>query len=343
MRERASTSAFGARFALALGMTRSSLARRARLTGFSALVTSISIGALVVAGCGDASVGSPRGLDFGTGNGGTGHGSNGATGGGAGGGGGTSSGGGGGGSGGGGGGGGGGGTVDSGGGGEGEMDSGAPTHAAAYAVTVDKSTIASELLAQSTLNVTVAPNGFSGAVTLSAEGLPSDVDVAFASPSLMLDGTTSVTTKVTLSTHSSTAPGAIPFSIVATSGTAKMGAPSTLTVNSALTINIPSGVNNLGGTQGNPYRTAFGTYPITIKAPQGISAASPVTVRFYNADSVSHEIHASAPGAGFPHDPGSIAPQSMDRLVRKVTATGTYDFYLHDQNGPSTIGRIIIQ
>jgi hypothetical protein len=223
------------------------------------------------------------------------------------------------------------------------MDSGAPQPTANYAVSVDKPTLAADLIAKADLTVSIAPNGFTGSVALSVVGLPTDVQASFADASLTLDGTTTATTKLTLTTASNTAPGDLPFSVVGTAGSATKSAPSTLTVHSAITIDIPQGVIGLGGTQTNPYKTAFGTYPITITAPQGISSTTPVTVRFYNADTQSHEIHASAPLAGFAHDPGSIAPQSMDRLVRNVTMKGTYDFYLHDQNGPATVGRIIIQ
>jgi hypothetical protein len=306
-------------------------------------VLALSCGSLAV-GCGDASVGSPSGLDFGHGGGGVGHGgSSGPSTGQGGGGGGVNPSAGGGGGGGGTGGGGGGGTGGGGGGGGGGMDSGTPVQTASYAVSVDKSSITSELLAHAQLSVSIAPNGFRGTVTLSAEGLPSDVSASFGSATLTLDGATTETTTATLSTKSSTKPGDAPFAIVATSSAGQASAPSSLTVKSAITIDIPQGADQLGGTTNNPYRTAFGTYPIVITAPQGISGSNPVTVRFYNADNVSHEIHASSPGAGFAHDPGSIAPQSMDRLVRQVKTTGTYEFYLHDQNAAITVGRIIIQ
>jgi hypothetical protein len=315
------------------GMTRSLRPRHVLF------VVSLAAGAVVLAGCGDASVGSPQGLNYGHGGGGgTGSGgtSNGATGGGGGGG---QTGGGGG-----QGGGGGGGAVDSGGGGGGgAVDSGAPAQVASYVVSVDKTALASDLLTESTLHVAIAPNGFSGAVTLSVVGLPTDVDVAFTNGTLTLDGSTSATTALKLTTHTSTKPGDAPFSIVATSSAGTQSTPATLTVNAAITIQIPSGVGGLGGTLANPYRTAYGAYPMMISAPAGISSTTPVTVRFYNADNVSHEIHASSPLAGFAHDPGSISPMSMDRLVRNVTVAGTYDFYLHDQGGPATVGRIIIQ
>ena len=88
---------------------------------------------------------------------------------------------------------------------------------------------------------------------------------------------------------------------------------------------------------------AFGDYPMNIIAPKDISAQKPLTVRFFNDDDVAHEIHAASNAQGFPHDPGPIAAHSMDGLVRKVNSKGLYDFYLHDQNAPKTIGRLAVQ
>jgi hypothetical protein len=116
-----------------------------------------------------------------------------------------------------------------------------------------------------------------------------------------------------------------------------------LTVKPAITIVIPKGVYQLGGTKDNPYKMAFGDYPMNVIAAPGISGQNPLTVRFYNDDDVPHEIHAANQSQGFPHDPGSIAPHSMDSLVRKVNAKGLYDYYLHDQNAPATIGRLAVQ
>ena len=298
--------------------------------------------AFALSACGDASIGSPRGLSYGPGGGGggTGHPSpgggadNGGTTGGGGGSGGST--------------GGGGTTVDAGGGGTGTGGGGGGTDAgttvtASYKVAVDKATVASDLLSSVELMVTIDPAGFKGSVALSASGLPTDVTATFASATMNLDGTTPMTSKVTLSTLTSTKPGDAPFAIVATSSAGTQSAKSTLTVNSVLTIKIPQGVIGLGGTTGNPYKTAFGTYPIMIAAPTGISSQTPVTVKFYNADNTSHEIHASSPGAGFPHDGGPISAMSMDNTVRKVNTKGTYDFYLHDQGGAATVGRVVIQ
>jgi hypothetical protein len=210
-------------------------------------------------------------------------------------------------------------------------------------VTVDKATLAADLATSTDVNVSVAPNGYTGTVTLSVTDLPADVKGTFANATLTLDGSTMATAKLTLATATSTAPGNLALNVVATAPEGAHQAAIAMTVNSAITITIPKGVIGLGGTQTNPVKTAFGSYPITITAPQGISGTTPVTVRFYNADTSSHEIHASAPGAGFAHDPGSISPQSMDNLVRHVNTKGTYDFYLHDQGGPATVGRVVVQ
>ena len=112
---------------------------------------------------------------------------------------------------------------------------------------------------------------------------------------------------------------------------------------SVITLHIPSGVNNTGATVSNPNSTAFGPYPVTITAPANLSESNPITVNFYNDDSVSHEIHADAQAQGFGHDPGSFGAGKMDPYVRKVNTAGTYDFYLHDQGNPLTIGRIFIK
>ena len=49
------------------------------------------------------------------------------------------------------------------------------------------------------------------------------------------------------------------------------------TVQSVITLHIPMGVNNMGGSVSNPVTTAYGPYPIKITAPQGLSAQNPVT------------------------------------------------------------------
>jgi len=225
----------------------------------------------------------------------------------------------------------------------GASSSGSGVGASGIAVTVDQTALQVQLLAQTTLTVSVAPNGYRGTVQLSPGTLPAGVTATFDNASLTLDGATTATAKLTLKTDTNAPPGAVPLSVdVSAGGTTKTAAVD-VTVESTITLHIPAGVNKTGATIVNPDTTAFGPYPIAIVAPQGISSQNPVTVYFMNDDTVSHEIHADAQAQGFGHDPGSFGAGKMDPYVRKVNAAGTYDFYLHDQGSPITIGRIHIQ
>jgi hypothetical protein len=211
------------------------------------------------------------------------------------------------------------------------------------AVSVAQSTLQLQLMAQATVQVSVAPNGYSGTVQLSPGTLPAGVTASFDHASLTLDGATTATATLTLKTDTNAPPGEAQVNVDATAGGTTKTATVTATVQSVITLHIPQGVDNMGATIVNPNTTAFGPYPITIVAPQGISTQNPVTVYFKNDDTVSHEIHADAGAQGFGHDPGSFGPGKMDPYVRKVNTAGTYDFYLHDQGSPLTIGRIHIQ
>jgi hypothetical protein len=182
--------------------------------------------------------------------------------------------------------------------------------------------------------VTITPQSWSGAVTLSVTGLPADVTAAFDDASPTLSGTTAVTQKLTLTSVSSSAPVATPFTIVGTVGEVVKSVPATITVNSYITINIPVNADSLTG--------GFGT--VNIKAPANI-ASNPVTVNFVNLDSTPHEIHAENPNQGFPHGQGTFAQGQADQPVRMVTVAGTYAWHLHDDappQGPAD-GQIVIQ
>jgi len=194
------------------------------------------------------------------------------------------------------------------------------------------------------LTVTISPKGYEGSVNLSINNLGNGgITGAFSSKKITLDGVTNVNVKLTLTTMSSTPPGSLDFSVSGTVATGAKTATATLTVKPAITIIIPKGANQLGGSPTDPYKMAFGDYPMNVIAPQGISGQNPLTVRFYNDDDVSHEIHAANQSQGFPHDPGGIAPHTMDSLVRKVNAKGLYDYYLHDQGKAITVGRLAVQ
>jgi hypothetical protein len=211
------------------------------------------------------------------------------------------------------------------------------------AVTAGMASVQMQLLDDYTLPVLIAPNGYSGPVTLGTGNLPSGVTATFDSATAMLDGSTTVRAMLTLKTATSVPPGTASFVVTVGAGGATKSASVSLDVQSVITLHIPAGVDNMGGTVTNPITTAFGPYPIKITAPQGLSSNNPVTVYFQNDDSVSHEIHADAAAQGFGHDPGPFGAGKMDPYVRKVNTAGTYDFYLHDQGAPITIGRLIVQ
>jgi len=204
-------------------------------------------------------------------------------------------------------------------------------------------TLSMQLLATATVQVSIAPNGYSGSVDLTAGTMPSGVTAAFDKPTLTLDGETAATATLTITTATSAPPGSVPLAVNATAGGMTQSTAVSVTVESTITLHIPAGVNSTGATVSNPNTTAYGPYPITIVAPQGISAQNPVTVYFQNDDNVSHEIHADDQAQGFGHDPGSFGAGKMDPYVRQVNAAGTYDFYLHDQGAPITPGRVFIQ
>jgi hypothetical protein len=204
--------------------------------------------------------------------------------------------------------------------------------------------MSSQLLASNTATVSVAPNGYSGMATLSVASLPTGVTGTFDNTTLSLDGHTTATATLTLKTATSATPGPANIEVDAMAAGMTFKTTIALTVESAITVHIPQGVNNMGGTTSNPVTTAFGPYPMKIAEPMGgISASNTVTVYFFNDDTVSHEIHASADQEGFAHDPGTIAPNSMDKLVRQVNTAGSYNYYLHDQGAPITVGLITIQ
>ena len=194
------------------------------------------------------------------------------------------------------------------------------------------------------MTVTIAPMGYVGPVNLAINNLGNGgITGDFASKKVTLDGVKDVTVKLTLTTMSSTPPGTLDFSVTGTVATGAKASSAKLTVKPAITIVIPKDVYGLGGTKDNPYKMAFGDYPMNVVAAQDISDAHPLTVRFYNDDDIAHEVHAANQAQGFPHDPGPIPAHSMDGLVRKINSKGLYDYYLHDQNAAATVGRLAVQ
>jgi hypothetical protein len=193
-------------------------------------------------------------------------------------------------------------------------------------------------------HLTVAPNGYTGSLSLAAGTLPAGVTVAFDKTTLAFDGETSETAVLTVTTATDAMSGDLSIDVDATADGMTKTATLAVTVQPSITLHIPAGVNDTGASTSNPNTTAFGPYPITLATPPGgLSSSNPITIYFMNDDTVSHEIHADNAGQGFGHDPGPFGGGQMDPYVRKVDAAGTFDFYLHDQGSPKTVGRIFIQ
>jgi hypothetical protein len=217
------------------------------------------------------------------------------------------------------------------------VTTGGSVEEATFAVSLSESDLSMDLDDTVEIAVEITSTGDVGTVTFDAIGLPSGVAANFSPPSVTLGSAGSDAVVLTLTSLSSASVGDAGFTVVASSADQDETAGASVTVEPVLTIVIPSGVAALGGSIDNPYLDAYGPYPITV------TAAPPVTVYVYNADQTSHEIHSDAGEMGFPHGNGPIAPQSMDPVVRQLQVNGTYNFYLHDQGGPATPGRIVMQ
>jgi hypothetical protein len=194
----------------------------------------------------------------------------------------------------------------------------------AFTVAVDNAAPSINLADTTVLTVTITPQSWSGTVTLSAASLPADVTGAFDNATVTLSESTPATAKLTLTSVSSSAPVATPFSIVGTVGETIHNVAATLTVKSYITINLPVNADSMAG--------GFGTVNIT--APDDI-ANNPVSINFVNLDSTPHEIHAENPKQGLSHGLGTFQQGQADAPLRKVTVAGTYAWHLHDDAPPS--------
>ena len=209
-----------------------------------------------------------------------------------------------------------------------------PPAAPAFDVMIDNAKPSIELLSEQIIQITVAPQNYTGDVALSVTGLPTDVTATFDKATLSVSGTAGATAKLAIKSLSSTKPGAVPFNVVATAGATTKTAPATLDVKSVLTIRIPVNVD------ANTGPNVFGT--INVTAPANMSAQNPVTVNFLNTDTTPHEIHGGQATQGFPHGKGTFAQNQMDTPRLLNTSGLTYSFYLHDQGSAKTPGKIVI-
>jgi hypothetical protein len=208
-----------------------------------------------------------------------------------------------------------------------------------FEIAVSASDTTIELRDSAELEISVTPNGYVGTVIVGIAGLPADVTSTISPTMVELDGSTVATTTLSIASASDTVTGSFSFTLNAAAPEGTKSVTAGLTVAPVITIYIPPALSSYTGQD-----TAFGPFPTMIKALPNMSAANTISVRFFNQDSVPHEIHASAPDQGFPHGNGDIDPNSFDGQTRNVNAPGTYDFYPHDlANGTTIPGRIVIQ
>lgn len=224
-------------------------------------------------------------------------------------------------------------------------DGGAPPQPATFSILVtanegDGATAEIDLRDSAELTVAIEPNGYEGRVDLALTGLPSDVAGELAADSVTLDGASTETVTLTVSSASDTTTGTYPFVISGSVPAGEKSGAATVIVRPVITIIIPP---NLATYDDNgPDTTAFGDYPTVIKALPNMNGQNTITVNFFNSDTVNHEIHADDQAQGFGHGQGPIAPNSMDPVVRRVNSPGEYNYYPHDI-GTNIMGQILIQ
>jgi hypothetical protein len=218
-----------------------------------------------------------------------------------------------------------------------------------FQVMTDKTSYNVELRNTVVVQVTIAPQGFTGTVNLAVSGLSTGVTGAFNPTSVSVSGTTGATSMLTVTTLESVIPATTPFTVTATSGSSTANAAPSLVVMPQITIQIPTNVAAKAGTTATPSTDAFGNYPIVINAPANFGTNAPIVVKFLNNDSSPHCIHASNATQGFPHDAVTngvcntlMSKGQYDQTAHNVNTKGSYLFYLHDE-GDTTDGMIKIQ
>ena len=176
------------------------------------------------------------------------------------------------------------------------------TAAAEMAATVSAPTALADLGGSIDITVTVTPKGtFSGAVTLTAAGLPAGATATFTPASLTLAAGTAGTAKLTIKNDVTAVPtaagGSSPVVVTATAGAVTSTANIAYKVNPALKMTIPLNIDALRSTGTlflDQWGAAFGANPTPLKT----QAANPIVVTVYNADSRQHIMHGNN---GFAH------------------------------------------
>ncbi len=217
-------------------------------------------------------------------------------------------------------------------------------------VALSTATPATDLGTSIDITVTVEPKaGFKGQAVLSASGLPAGVTATF-SPASVTINTTPATAKMTLQVPYTTvpsAPGAASAVVVkAMSGAVEATANANFKVNPKVTLTIPvntaallaagGGAKNVDGWGG----PGFGTKPLALQTQKGNNIA----VEVVNKSDSPQTVHGNG-NVGFIHDNGATAPGEVSKTVRSLppgtNPNGATSCYLHGVANGTSVGCVV--
>jgi plastocyanin len=178
-----------------------------------------------------------------------------------------------------------------------------------------------------TFTVTLtSENGFAGAVTLTATGLPETWSVTFE-PSATADvpagGSVDVTLRLQIPTDAISGAGTIGVTADATVGQ-ELTEAAAVTVVPELRVHIPANALN------NPSEAFGGSLTVRYVTPG-------TTITWINDDAIAHRIHADGIN-GFVHQDNDMGPGGTYSVV--VLAPGIYDYSCHLHG--SMTGQIVV-
>lgn len=223
-------------------------------------------------------------------------------------------------------------------------------NAATFSVALSTNTPASDMDSSVPIDVTVSPTqGFTGAVNVTATGLPANVT---ADPLTINVGAGAATGRLVIRVAAGAVASApntgYPIQIVGQSGATQASAPASFKVNPKITLRIPVNIDALrqagvGTVYRNEWGTAFGTTPAALRTQVG----NGIVVNVFNADSAPHIIHGANGFAhgdtGNPIQPNSFEMQNGAPRVRTLNVGVNANGYPHEgANGPSASFRISV-
>jgi hypothetical protein len=219
-----------------------------------------------------------------------------------------------------------------------------------FGLALSTTTPASDMDANVPIDVTVTPQqGFTGAVNVTATGLPAGVTFDPVSVTVgAAPATGRLVLRVAAGAVASPPNTGYPIQIVGTSGGATASTPASFKVNPKITLRIPVNLNalrqaNVGTVYRNEWGAAFGATPVPLRTQAG----NGIVVTVFNADSTPHVIHGSN---GFAHgDSNNPIPANSTEMLNGAIRTRTLNVgvnsngYPHEGgNGPSVSFRMAV-